>query len=154
MSSLSTSTNYSQPAMKGPAGTATVSTLLDSTPSARVRTVLVVDDDIGFRRTAAIMLEFHGFKVITACNGLEALEAMANSNGVSAVLLDLLMPVMDGEAAYQHIRQTWNDVPVILTSGFELENAGLRFGARRPDAFLQKPFGFADLAQTLAVVLK
>lgn len=115
--------------------------------------VLIVDDDTAFRQTIAIMLHIHGIKTLIAANGLEALEKLQKNPKVSAVLIDLLMPMMDGEETCRQIRRFWTDMPIILTSGFELGLEEGRFGNPPPDYFLQKPFSFAALTTALAAVL-
>jgi CheY-like chemotaxis protein len=117
------------------------------------QTVLIVDDDSALRCTAAMLLEGHGFKTLVACHGLEALEQLESNPQISAVLLDLLMPVMDGVETFRQIRRFWAGIPVILTSGFALEDLGQRLGNPPPDGFIQKPFTFAKLTHAFDVVL-
>jgi len=116
-------------------------------------TVLVVDDDISLRTTTAMMLECLGFKTLAAANGLEALQQMEKHSGVGAVLLDVLMPVMDGEETFRQMRNLWAGVPVILISGFELAQMADRFGDPLPEGYLQKPFTLAKLAGAVRGVL-
>lgn len=89
---------------------------------------------------AVAMLEIGGFKTFVACNGLEALQQLTKHPEVSAVLLDLLMPVMNGADALREMRKLWPAVRVILVSGFEESETTHRFGEQAPNAFLQKPF--------------
>lgn len=116
-------------------------------------TVLVVDDDISLRTTTAMMLECLGFKTLAASNGLEALQQMERNPQVSAVLLDVLMPVMDGEETFRHMRSLWSGVPVILISGFALGDTAERFGDPLPDGYVQKPFSMAKLAGAVRGIL-
>jgi len=116
-------------------------------------TVLVVDDDLSLRTTTAMMLECLGFKTLAASNGLEALQQMERNPQVSAVLLDILMPVMDGEETFRQMRSLWAGVPVILISGFELGDTAKRFGEPLPDGYVQKPFSMAKLAGAVRSIL-
>jgi CheY-like chemotaxis protein len=116
-------------------------------------TVLVVDDDLSLRTTTAMMLECLGFKTLGAANGLEALQQMERNPGVGAVLLDVLMPVMDGEETFRQMRSMWAGVPVILISGFALGEMAGRFGEPLPNGYIQKPFTLAKLAGAVRGVL-
>src|SRR5258707_15866902 len=77
-------------------------------------TVLVVDDEDGVRRMAAATLQRFGYEVVTATNGLEAVEIFsAMPDRIRLVLLDMMMPVMGGEEALLRIREVSPDVPVL-----------------------------------------
>ncbi len=117
------------------------------------RTVLIVDDDVTLRSTAAMILECRGFKTLEAGNGLQALNMMERNRQVSAVLLDLLMPVMDGEETFRQLRHFWSDIPVIVISGFQCAEIARSFPSPGPAAFIQKPFTFDKLVATLGHVL-
>ena len=81
-------------------------------------TILVVDDDMGCRRLTAKVLNIHGYTAISAANGLEALDALRREP-VDMVLLDLMMPEMDGLTFMRAMRQypQWAGVPVVVLSG-------------------------------------
>ena len=64
---------------------------------------------------------------------------------VNAVLLDVLMPLMNGEEAFREIRKSWPAIRVILISGFNADELAQRFGNSPPDGFVQKPFTIANL---------
>ena len=115
--------------------------------------VLIVDDDVALRSTAAMMLECQGFKTVVAGNGLEAIQQLERNPQISAVLLDLLMPVMDGEETFRQLRNFWASIPVVLISGFDLGDVALRFGESLPDGYLQKPFSLAKLTSVISGVL-
>ena len=117
-------------------------------------TVLVVEDEEGVREVVGRMLERLGFRVITAENGIEALERIDDHEGaMAAVLLDLTMPRMGGPEVLQHIRQRRPEVPVVLMSGFtEQEVASKLLNGDGAVAFLQKPFLPEDLAGVLRQV--
>jgi len=117
------------------------------------QTVLIVDDDTALRTTTAMMLECQGFETIMAGNGLEALYYMERNPKIGAVLLDLLMPVMDGEETLRQLRNFWAAIPVIMISGFDASEIAARIGNPPPDGFLQKPLTFAKLTGVLEGVL-
>lgn len=102
-------------------------------------TILLVEDDYAIRQTIAELLEEEGYRVRSAANGAEALELIDASGAPSLVLLDLMMPVMNG---WEFRRAMQADprlaaVPVIVLS------ASRGFEPRAPlaaDAFIAKPF--------------
>lgn len=110
--------------------------------------VLIVEDDPDSRNMLAALLGLHGYRSVVASNGLEALEA-ARQERPGVILLDLMMPVMDGQAFRQEQLNdsTLASVPVIVLSAHartpELAEA---LGAA---AYLLKPF---DLDQLLNVI--
>jgi PAS domain S-box-containing protein len=115
-------------------------------------TVLVVEDEDGVREVVGRMVERLGFQVITAEDGLAALELLAGHDGsVSAVLLDLSMPRMGGQETLQHLRERRPEIPVIVMSGYTEHEvaAKLMDGTSGAVGFLQKPFLPEDLVSVL-----
>jgi CheY-like chemotaxis protein len=107
-------------------------------------TVLIVEDEAGLRDLMCEALELSGYAVVGASNGKEALDALAGIEHVCLVVLDLLMPVMNGWDFYTEIqsRPTFAEVPVIVhTSEAGQAPSGTRV--------LQKPI---KLERLLAVV--
>jgi CheY-like chemotaxis protein len=82
------------------------------------KSILVVEDDADIRDALAQILEFEGYQVICAANGQEALEYLKDSEKPGLILLDLMMPVMDGWQfrAEQQKNDKISDVPVIIVS--------------------------------------
>ncbi|MDD4367924.1 MAG: response regulator transcription factor [Oscillospiraceae bacterium] len=101
-------------------------------------TILICDDDPDIVRALAVYLERAGFQTQAAYTGQQALTALAEQE-IDLILLDIMMPELDGIRALQQIRETYN-VPVILISA-KSENQdkinGLNFGA---DDYITKPF--------------
>jgi CheY-like chemotaxis protein len=85
--------------------------------------VLVVEDDYATRRLLRRYLQRDGWTVRTAADGQEALEEMQQQSP-GLVLLDLMMPVMDGLEFLSHLRaeSRWDDVPVVVTTGKDLSD--------------------------------
>jgi CheY-like chemotaxis protein len=112
--------------------------------------VLIVDDDPGVREVLAMLLADEGYHVATACNGREALSYLAHHEAPALILLDIMMPGMDGHAfrVIQRERPALAAIPVVVLSAGE--NSEL-VTAMRPAAFLKKPF---DLDALLALVEK
>jgi CheY-like chemotaxis protein/two-component sensor histidine kinase len=114
-------------------------------------TVLVIDDEDSVRLVAGKMLKSLGFEVLTAENGEQGLLVYrAHTERVSAVLLDLTMPKMDGEETFRELRRVRPDACVILMSGFNEQEAGARFVGKGLAGFLQKPFTPEELRERLA----
>lgn len=108
--------------------------------------VLVVDDDPELRDFLSIALELDGFEVFTAENGLDALETLRQMPAPCAVLLDLLMPVMNGWeflAAASH-EPALEGVPVVVLSAYDQH-------AELPQVtdFVEKPFDLNEVIRTI-----
>jgi CheY-like chemotaxis protein len=118
-------------------------------------TILVVDDEPTVRSATRSMLEQAGCRVVEAENGREAVSRYrAQGSHVQAVLMDLSMPVMGGEAALRELLAIDPAVKVVLISGYtELETAQNLAGLR-PAAFLQKPYRYGQLIDALRSVLR
>ena len=115
---------------------------------------LVVDDDDSVRSIAVKMMNFLGFEVLQARNGAEALGLFQqHQERIALVLLDLTMPMMDGDEAFRRIRAIKPDARVLLMSGFNEQEAIQRFLGRGLAGFLQKPFTAELLREKLRVVL-
>jgi len=117
-------------------------------------TVLVVDDESTIRATTGAMLESLGFKVLDAADGIEAVELYkTHSKDIILVLLDLTMPRMDGKAALHAIQEMNPFAKVILSSGYDQEEALQPFIGANLVGFLKKPYQYKDLVAELEKVL-
>jgi CheY-like chemotaxis protein len=99
------------------------------------RPVLVVEDDAGLRAYLATILEGHGYNVIAAESGEEALQALGEQKAVLAVL-DIGLPGMDGFAVAEQLAA---DVPVIVVTGDPLKAKMRAYGRSTPLTILAKP---------------
>ena len=116
--------------------------------------VLVVDDEELVRTVAKITLENAGFQVLLAVDGVEAVEIFRErSDQLCAVLLDMTMPRMAGDEAYREIRRIRGDAKIILSSGFNEQDAIHRFAGQPLAGFLQKPFQPRELVEKMRQVL-
>ena len=111
--------------------------------------ILVVEDELKIQQIVRAYLEKEGFEVVTAADGLKALEA-AKENKPDLIVLDLMLPGLPGEEVLARVRQT-SDIPVIILSAKSSEDErifGLNIGA---DDYLIKPFSPRELvARVLA----
>jgi CheY-like chemotaxis protein len=85
-------------------------------PAVSARPLLVVDDDDDVRDSLALVLRDEGYAVETAANGKEALEKLDHMPAASVVLLDLMMPVMNGWKTLEQLRARNFETPVIVIS--------------------------------------
>ncbi len=116
---------------------------------------LIVDDEESVRGLARVMLEEMGFSVLTASDGREGVEVFRReAERISVVLLDMTMPRMDGEEAFREMRRIRNNVPTILSSGYNEKAAAVRFAGKGLAGFIQKPYGYKDLLVIVRKVLE
>lgn len=120
-------------------------------PRTGTGTVLVVEDEPLVRAASARALEVLGYRVLTAGDGVEALDVFAHeAEAIDVVVLDLIMPRMDGRQTYLAMRRLRPDVAVLLTTGFALNDeaqAVLDLGVRE---FLAKPYDLETLGEAVA----
>ncbi|MFW5738786.1 MAG: PAS domain S-box protein [Myxococcota bacterium] len=117
-------------------------------------TVLVVDDEETVRSVARVVLERHGFEVVTANDGAEALDVFdARAGGVELIILDMTMPRMGGEETFREVRKRDSAVRVLLSSGFNEQEAIHRFAGRGLAGFIQKPYTPAELIERVRAIL-
>jgi CheY-like chemotaxis protein len=118
-------------------------------------TILVVDDEEGVRQVAADLLKSMGFEVILAEDGLQALERFReNAVRIKAVLMDLTMPHLDGVETFRALRHLDPACRVVLTSGYNEQEAIQDFLGKGLVAFVQKPFLRADLMKAMQKALE
>jgi len=116
--------------------------------------ILVVDDERAVRDSLRRALELEGYEIELASDGEEALGRLELESPVDAVILDVLMPGIDGLEACRRLRAGGNHVPVLmLTARAEVDSrvAGLDAGA---DDYLPKPFALAELLARLRALLR
>jgi PAS domain S-box-containing protein len=113
-------------------------------------TVLLVDDEESVRQVAKLMLERLGFEVLLAEDGRQGLELFRRyTKDIVCVLLDLTMPHMDGESCFRELQGLRSDLPVVLSSGFDRQDATRRFAGQGLAGFVQKPYSLAALQAAL-----
>lgn len=119
-------------------------------------TVLMVDDNYSVLMTAKAILENHiGFSVLTANDGLEALDLFRrNIDQISLVICDLTMPNMDGWETISELRKLRPGLPVIMASGYDLAMAMEEAHEETPQVFLSKPYRLNDLINAVSKALK
>jgi PAS domain S-box-containing protein len=113
-------------------------------------TILVIDDEPGVRASAQRVLERYGYQTLLADDGQAGVAIFQeNAHQITAVLLDMTMPLMNGEETFRRIRAIQADACVVLTSGYNEVETVRRFTAKGIAAFIQKPYTAAQLAQAM-----
>jgi PAS domain S-box-containing protein len=116
--------------------------------------VLLVDDEDAVRLLAERILVRSGYTVLKASDGLEAVELFKKQKDkIDCVLLDLSMPRMGGEEAFQELHRLKNDVRVIMTSGYSEQETAERFAGQDVAGFIQKPYKATALSAKMKEVL-
>lgn len=115
-------------------------------------TILIVDDEPRYLRLLEANLRIEGYDLLTATDGTQAVETFS-ANPVDLILMDVMMPKMDGFAACQRIREFSNVPIIILTAKNEEQDRvrGLDLGA---DDYLVKPFSATELLARVRAVLR
>ena len=116
--------------------------------------ILVVDDERAVRDSLRRALELEGYSVELASDGEEALDRLSANGEPDAMILDVLMPGMDGLEVCRRVRREGNRIPVLmLTARTEVENrvAGLDAGA---DDYVTKPFALEELLARMRALLR
>ena len=115
--------------------------------------ILVVDDDRAVRESLRRSLSFNGYTVNLAEDGVEALDAIANERP-DAVVLDVMMPRLDGLEVCRQLRSTGDDLPILVLTARDSVServSGLDAGA---DDYLPKPFALEELLARLRALLR
>jgi CheY-like chemotaxis protein len=113
--------------------------------------VMLVDDEAEICEMCKSILECFDYRVLTAENGMEALAQVERHPGeISAAVIDMMMPVMDGPATIRALRQAAPSLKIIATSGLSVEEQSRVLGDATPDVYLKKPYSADQLVAALA----
>lgn len=118
-------------------------------------TVLLLDDEDIVLNVGNEMLRKLGYKVLAARSGREALETFhTRQDEIDLVILDMVMPDMNGGDVYDRIKKIKPEVKVLLSSGYSLEGQAAEILERGCDGFIQKPFNLSVLSERLREILE
>jgi two-component system OmpR family response regulator len=121
--------------------------------SGKIPQVLVVDDEINIRELVEVALKFHGCSVTTAATGKDALR-LAESSKPDLIVLDVMLPDMDGFEVCRRLRGHGNEIPVIFLTARDTSSdtvTGLAIGG---DDYVTKPFSVEALVARVRAVLR
>jgi PAS domain S-box-containing protein len=117
--------------------------------------VLLVDDERVLRELGKEILETHGYRVHAVGGGEDALSFIRDSKErVALVILDLVMPGLDGGETYRRLRDSGAAVPVLLSSGLSSEEAVERILADGASGFIPKPYGIGELTRAVSAAIR
>jgi two-component system KDP operon response regulator KdpE len=122
------------------------------TNPANQKTILIVEDEPQLTRYLSGALKLKQLKVLTAANGLDALEIM-ESEVPDMIILDIMMPKMDGFEVCRRVRE-WSQVPIIMLSARQEEQDKVKCLNLGADDFLTKPFGVEELLARINAVFR
>jgi two-component system, cell cycle sensor histidine kinase and response regulator CckA len=127
----------------------------DETPiPGGTETVLLVDDEEALRHLGTTLLSRFGYKVITAINGKEALEIyQREGDSISLIILDLIMPVMDGKQLLAEVLRINPNAKVVLASGYSESGPANGVTAAGAKGFVQKPYDMRELLAKIREIL-
>ena len=115
--------------------------------------ILVVDDEQRIREMIRKYAEYEGFAVDEACDGLEAVEKAMKEN-YDLIVMDIMMPNLDGFSACREIRKTHENIPVILLSALGEEYDKIHGFDLGVDDYVVKPFSPKELMMRIHAILK
>ena len=116
-------------------------------------TILVVDDNKEIVYSISELLKYEGYQVVKAYDGMEALKAL-ETNQIDLILLDVMMPKMDGYEFTEILRRVQNELPILMVSAKQLpadRNKGFIVGT---DDFMTKPFDEEELLLRVKALLR
>ncbi len=117
-------------------------------------TILIVDDEDMIIDVGQALLKRMGYQVITAKSGEEALEVVHRIGpSIDLVILDMIMPGMDGGRTFDGIRETCPEIPIMLASGYAINGQAQKIMNRGCNGFIQKPFSVSELSQKVRQIL-
>ena len=123
-------------------------------PAAGHETLLVVDDEPYILDACAAMLTGMGYRVLTAGSGSEAVTIFSDRKAsIDLIILDMVMPEMDGRETFSRLKKLDPDVKVILSSGYSLEDMAEEMLSMGCKVFIQKPFDEHQISRKIKDVL-
>ncbi|MCR5398324.1 MAG: response regulator transcription factor [Lachnospiraceae bacterium] len=116
-------------------------------------TILVVDDEERMRRLVGDFLTKKGYSVMEAADGEQAVDLFLNNSDIALIILDVMMPKMDGYSAVREIRQ-YSSVPIIMLTAKSTERDELQGFELGVDEYVTKPFSPKILVARVEAILR
>lgn len=116
-------------------------------------TILIVDDEHAVLQTVSELLTLVGFNVLINNNGMDAIKTLKTTNEeVDVVLLDMTMPKMSCAETFAAIREINSEIPILLTSGYDISSASKKLFEEPRVHFIQKPWTLSQIKKELSVL--
>ena len=115
--------------------------------------IMVVEDDLNTRRLMETVLLQHGYQPITACDGIDALEKM-ESHHVDLIVLDVMMPRMDGYEFTRTLREGGSEIPILMVTAKETQQDKRNGFLLGTDDYMVKPVDEEELLLRIAALLR
>jgi two-component system cell cycle sensor histidine kinase/response regulator CckA len=120
----------------------------------RTETILLIDDQDMIIDVGTAILHSLGYKVLVAKGGKEAVRVYKdNKENIDLVILDMSMPVMDGEETYNALKKIDPQIKAILSSGYSMEEKAINILKHGCNGFIQKPFNISDLSRKIREII-
>ena len=117
-------------------------------------TIMLVDDEDMIIKTGKALLEGLGYRVVGVNSGIEAVKVVERMDlNIDLVILDMIMPDMDGGKTFDRIREICPRMPVMLSSGYAINGQSEKIMNRGCNGFIQKPFSIYELSQKIRQML-
>lgn len=117
-------------------------------------TILIVDDEEVILEVSRELLEGMDYQIFTAINGAQAIKSYRdNQDKIDIVLLDMVMPDMDGGEVYDRVKEINPNAKVLLSSGYSIDGQASEILKRGCDGFIQKPFNMKMLSGKIREIL-
>lgn len=117
------------------------------------KTILIVDDNPNMSSLLVEMLEVFQYNALRASDGHDALAKIDENKNVAMVITDMRMPKMTGLELLQAVKEKNPNLPVVLISGYSVEDSDSDLVKNKADGFLNKPFMMADIEKLLSDLL-
>ena len=123
-------------------------------PTGHGELMLVIDDEAAIRDISKATLEKYGYRVITANDGAEGVAFyVQNKAEIKAVIVDMTMPIMDGNATIKALRKINPSLKIVAVSGLKMDEENVQAARVNANAFLSKPYTAETLLKTLYELL-
>lgn len=116
------------------------------------KTILIVDDNPNMSSLLVEMLEVFDYQAVRADDGVDALKKI-NDSDVAMVITDMRMPRMTGLELLQAVKEKRPELPVVLISGYSVDDVDSDIVREKADGFLNKPFMMSDIEKLLGELL-
>lgn len=120
----------------------------------KFKTILIAEDDIVSYSYFELLLQDAGYKILRAENGEEAVELARRNPGISLILMDLKMPLLDGSGAIRKIREFNKEIPIIAQSAYAFKEDQLKAMEAGCNDYITKPIDKTLLFKKINALLK